>query len=73
VASPTPTGARTKKKRLLQAFLKAVSDLNRIHSAQIAALLNGEGVLFEDEFAEALARKENIKYALLAHQREHDC
>jgi hypothetical protein len=35
----------------MQSFLKALSDLNRIHSAQVAALLNG------GELTEAPARK----------------
>jgi hypothetical protein len=39
-------------------FTKAVADLNRIRSAQLAAVLNGDGFQFQKEFAEALDRKE---------------
>jgi hypothetical protein len=47
--------------------------MNRIHSAQVAAVLNGEGFLFQEEFAAALDRKEAAKYAVLAHQQQHGC
>jgi hypothetical protein len=73
VASVVPIFACAEKWRLLRAFTKAVSDMNRIHSAQLAAVLNGDGFPFEEEFAEALARKENAKYAVMVHQQEHGC
>jgi hypothetical protein len=71
--SALPIVACAEKWRLLKAFTKAVSDLNRIHSAQMAAVLNGEGFQFQEEFEEALGRKEKAKYAVLAHQEEHGC
>jgi hypothetical protein len=55
------------------AYVAAASDLNRIHSAQLAAVLNDEGFLFQAEFAEALERKERAKYAVLAHREQHGC
>jgi hypothetical protein len=73
VASALPIIACAEKWRLLRVFAKAVSDMNRIHSAQVAAVLNDEGFHFEQEFAEALARKENAKYAVLTHQQQHGC
>jgi hypothetical protein len=68
-----PTFACAEKWRLLRAFIKAVSDLNRIHSAQMAAVLNGEGFLFQEELEEALGRKETAKYAAMVRQQEHGC
>jgi hypothetical protein len=73
VASARPIIACAEKWRLLRVFTKAVSDMNRIHSAQVAALLNGEGFLFQEEFEEALGRKETAKYAVMVHQQEHGC
>ena len=72
---PAPVQARacTQMRRLLRAFTKAVSDLNRIHSAELRALMNGEDVHFQDEFAEASARKEGAKHAVLAHRQKHGC
>ena len=68
-----PGIACSEKRRLLQAFAKAVSDLNRIHSAQLAAVLSGDGFQFQEEFIEALDRKESAKYAVLARQDAHGC
>jgi hypothetical protein len=73
MASPLPTIACAEKRRLLRAYAKAVSDMNRIHSAQVAAVRNGEGFLFQHELDEATSRKENAKYAVLAHEHEHGC
>jgi len=61
------------KYRLLQAFARAVSEHNRMMSAQVAAVLNGDDFPFEEEIAKAAARRENAKYAILAHQQEHGC
>lgn len=47
--------------------------MNRIHAAQLRAVMNGDGFQFQDELADALERKENAKYAVLAHQQEHGC
>jgi hypothetical protein len=35
--------------------------------------MNGEDVHFQDEFAEASARKEGAKHAVLAHRQKHGC
>jgi len=42
-------------------------------SAQVAAVLNGDDFSYEEEIAKAAARRENAKYAILAHQQEHGC
>lgn len=57
----------------MKAFASAVSEYNRLHSAQLAAVLKGEGFIFRKELAEAESRKENAKYAVLAHQQAHGC
>jgi hypothetical protein len=73
VACPAPIIACREKQQLLMAYVAAASDLNRIHSAQLAAVLNDEGFLFQAEFAEALERKERAKYAVLTHREQHGC
>jgi hypothetical protein len=60
-------------RRLQQEFADAVSEHHRIQSAQVAAVMNGEVCPFEKELAEALTRKENAKYAIIAHQEKHGC
>ena len=49
----------------------AVSDLNRISCAQLAAILNGDDASFEGELARAENRRDNAKYAIPGHQQEH--
>jgi hypothetical protein len=44
-----------------------------MNSAQVAAVRNGEDFLFREEIALAAARKEQAKYAVIAHQIEHGC
>jgi hypothetical protein len=61
------------RERLRIAFVAAVSEFNRIQSAQVAALANGELFPFEDEIATALQQRDNAKYALIAHQEKHGC
>jgi len=61
------------RQRLMQEFAKAVSDYHRMQSAQVAAVLKGADFPFEAELAEAASRRENAKYAILAHQQQHGC
>jgi hypothetical protein len=63
----------TKKATLLREFARAVSELNRMHSAQVAALVRDEGFQFQEEIAKAGDRKDQLKYAILAHCEEHRC
>ena len=72
MAAPFPK-ACTEKRKLLKQFVKAVSDQHRIQSAQVAAVLNGQGFMFQSELAEANERKDQLKYAILAHLQEHGC
>src|ERR1051325_6637115 len=77
--SAVPSTLRTapvlcmERERLRIAFVAAVSELNRIQTEQVAALSNGELFPFEEGIATALQRRENAKYALIAHQEQHGC
>jgi hypothetical protein len=61
------------KEKLLKEFARAVSEYNRMHTAQLAAVLNGEDFPFEQEIALANERREQAKYAILAHREAHGC
>ena len=61
------------KQRLLQAYTAAVAECNRLQSAQVSGLLQDDGFDFEMEIAKAGDRREQAKYAILAHQQEHGC
>jgi len=73
MAAPEPVLGCLEKYQLLRAFASAVSDHHRMQSAQLAAVLKGEDFPYEDEIAKSAARRENAKYAVLAHQQEHGC
>jgi hypothetical protein len=68
-----PAIACSEKQRLLLEFTRAVSDYHRMQSAQLASLVRDAGFSFEREIAAAAQRRENAKYALIAHQEEHGC
>ena len=72
MASPTPQPCGIKRD-LLRAFANAVSEYHRLQSAQLLSLVKGRGFQFEKQLAEAALRRENAKYAILAHQEEHGC
>lgn len=61
------------KERLLRAFAHAVSDYNRMHSAQLAAVVRGEDFPFKEEIAQAHLVMEQAKYDVLSHRDEHGC
>ena len=61
------------KERLLREFARAVSEYNRMQSAQVAAVLKGVDFPFREEIAKAERRKDEAKYAIIAHQQEHGC
>ena len=44
-----------------------------MNSAQVVAVMRGEGFSFQQEIAAASVRKETAKYAVLEHQDEHGC
>jgi hypothetical protein len=72
MASPAPIVC-LRKEELLLAYAKAVSDHHRMQSAQLVAVMKGEDFPFEGQIAEAASRRENAKYAILAHREEHGC
>ena len=61
------------KQKLIRAFEWAVSEYNRMNTAQAVALRNGEGFKFSEQIAQAAIRKDDAKYAVLKHQEEHHC
>jgi hypothetical protein len=72
-AARSPIIACVEKWKLLKAYAWAVSEFNRMNSAQLAALRNGEGFRFTDQIAAAERHKDNAKYAILKHEEEHNC
>ena len=61
------------RQRLIKDFERAVSDLHRLHSAQVAAVCKGEDFPYGEEIAAASERKDRAKYAIIAHQQAHGC
>jgi hypothetical protein len=51
----------------------AVSEYNRMKTAQVQAVKNGDGPLFTDLIAAFGLRMDRAKYAILKHQEEHGC
>jgi hypothetical protein len=73
VASAPRPAYCIEKCRLLTDFASAVSEYNRMQSSRVAAVLRVEEFLFEAELAQAAMRRDEAKYAVLAHQEEHGC
>src|SRR5258705_9964824 len=55
------------KQRLLKDYADAVSECNRLQSAQVAAGKRGEGFTFEEEIAKAYQWRQNVKDSILGH------
>lgn len=70
--APAPIFCFDKQKRIA-AFVNAVSEYHRMLSAQVESMLKGEGLRFEDEVTRARERRDNAKYAVLAHKEAHGC
>ena len=70
--SPIPI-ACIEKKRLFDAFAHAVSEYNRMNTAQLRAVMRGDGFQFTEQVADAGQRKDEAKYAILKHEQEHGC
>jgi hypothetical protein len=56
---------------LLQEFQHAVSELNRMQSAQVAAVLKGEDLPYKAEIVRAAKWRDQVKHEVLAHKQEH--
>lgn len=61
------------KTRLLDEFARAVSEYNRMNTAQVVAVMKGEGRGFQEQIADAARRKDEAKYAILEHEQKHGC
>jgi len=61
------------QERLMHEYSSAVSECNRLQSASVLAVKRGDAVEFEELVAKANERRENAKYAILAHREEHGC
>jgi hypothetical protein len=61
------------KERLMTEYVNAVTDQNRIQSAQVESVKRGGSFPFEEELAMASERRLNAKYAIIAHQEQHGC
>ena len=61
------------KQNLLDSYIAAVAEVNRISSEQMLALQNGEGLQFEAQLAKAMEWRENAKFAMIAHRAQHGC
>jgi len=69
---PAPI-ACLEKQRLIRDFTRAVSQCLRMQSAQLMALINGDGFQFEREIDEARERRDQIKDLIQLHQQSHGC
>jgi phage shock protein A len=72
MAAPAPI-ACSEKRRLIMRFTAAIAECNSLQEKQIAALLRGDGFLLETLIEEALERRNQTKYAVIEHQRQHGC
>ena len=61
------------KQKLLRTFEWAVSEYNRMNTAQVVAMKNGDGPMFTEQIAAFGLRMDRAKYAVLKHQEEHGC
>jgi hypothetical protein len=68
-----PSGICPERTALVEAFTKAVSDYNRLHSAQVAALVRGSDLKFDMEMQSARKAVDLARAAILLHEREHGC
>jgi hypothetical protein len=55
------------------AFAHAVSEYNRMNSAQALAVMRGDGFLFTEHVTETRKRMEDLKYAVIVHEEAHGC
>ena len=72
MAAPSPIFC-VEYQRLKDRFSEAASEYLRLQSAQIAAILNGDPDTFQQQIHEAAMRKDEAKYAVIAHREAHHC
>ena len=63
------------KQRLIRNFLNAIQELNAVQAEQTRAVIEGDGdfTRFDVLLHLALERKDQAKYAWIAHVEEHRC
>ena len=61
------------KEKLLREFAHAVQDHHKIATAQMDAVVSGDGFQFEEELVQAAEDRERAKYAILTHELKHGC
>ena len=63
----------TQRQQLLEQFVIAVQEQIDLQNARLKAFIHGEGFPFEREIADARKRRDQAKYAVLAHEESHGC
>ena len=71
-SAPAPISC-TELRRLMDEYQWAVSEHFRYQSAQLVAIVNSDPFSFQRELHDAETRKNEAKYAILAHQEAHGC
>jgi hypothetical protein len=61
------------RRRLVKNFVSAVSEYLRLESSRIAAIKFGDEHLLQSQLEAARKRKEEVKWAIREHQKEHGC
>lgn len=60
-----------KHQQLLVEFSQVVSEYHLMQTAQLQAVLDGEDFPFEDWIAQAAARREQAKHAVVSYRQQH--
>ena len=58
---------------MIQSFLRAISELDELRTAQATAYLIGDDFSFAEPISVATRARDDAKYALLAHKEKHGC
>jgi hypothetical protein len=61
------------RQHLLEQFVIAAQEQIDLQNAQLNAFIHGEGFPLEPEIADARERRDQTKYAVLAHEELHGC
>jgi hypothetical protein len=69
---PAPIFCR-ERQRLISEYTVAASEHLQALSAQLKAVADGDGFVFEAEIHATRDRKDEAKYAVLQHQEQHGC
>ena len=64
---------RRTKQKLIAEFTRATSEYLRMESAQLRALVNGDGRQFDREIARARKERDQFRELIMLHQQNHGC